>query len=240
MILDLYGVLVDPDETKRQYRRRLAAILRRDYGGDEGEWARAYDAAHGASTVAVSRRGSVTNDYDASLRAADELWLDTLFRAVLRRRPDGEARVIVGRLEEEVFNGLDASYPGTVGLLAELEGMGVELCVATGARLAQARQALRAGGLHRHVHSILSAEMAGSRKSDDAFWSQAFSSLRRSPPDCVVVDDKVDYLAPAARAGAYAVWLHRHGMSWNSPRFKLAATLEGLQGLPAFLRRVGV
>jgi len=239
VVLDLYGVLVDPEATRRQYRPRLLAHLLAHHGGDSARWSSAYEAAHERYVRKVSFP-SFWHDrpYAEAMREAEAGFLEDLFKEAQRPAPTEDLLAYSQRLDTEIFSEIEAAYPESRSVLQELRNLRLEVVVATGAHLAQARAALRGSGLAAQVHGLLTSDHLGARKESPVFWQAAFSSMRRKPWDCVVVDDGPTKLEAAARLGAHAVLVSREGGHPYLP-FKPVAVLSGLRTLPDVVRRIG-
>jgi HAD superfamily hydrolase (TIGR01509 family) len=238
VLLDLYGVLIDSEATRRRYRRLLVDHLSERHGGEPARWAAAHEAAHSRYTRRVTLP-SFWQDrgYPEAMRDAEEGFLRDLFAEAQRPLPEGDLLAYAQDLDTALFAAIDAAYPESRGVLVELRSLGVEILAATGAHLAQARAASRGSWLSGELHGLLTADLLGARKVSPAFWRAAFSSLRRKPWDCLVVDDEPGKLEPAARLGAAVTLVWRRDD--RPPYLPFRATvLRDLRGLPDAVRRL--
>jgi len=239
VVFDLYGVLLDPEVMRREYHRRVAAILQREYGGTVEAWLRAHDIAYREYVAAVTRPGFFRDrPHRDALREAEVTHLRAMFREAGKRPPEGDPFALSEALDEIVLTGIHAAYPETARVLGEVRGMGFEVDIATNASLTSARAALRGSDLHREVHSLVTADLVGLRKDSAEFWRDGFQALRRDPWDCVVVDDEPASLRPAIRVGAQGVWVNRAGDVPGGLHFPVVSTLGSLRGLPDVLRQL--
>src|SRR5438477_446206 len=69
-----------------------------------------------------------------------------------------------------------------------------------------------------------------------AYWAEVPRTIGARPSDCVLVDDRLDYLEAAASAGILALLLDRKGAHRPEamPPY-VAATLRNLAGLPQWV-----
>jgi len=237
VLLDLYGVLVDADLTRRQYRHLVVAHFVDRYGGDTARWDAAYAAAYERYLRKVSLPGFWRDQpYAEAMRESEAGFLEDLFREVLKPPPEGDLLAYSQALDTAIFVEIDAAFPEVRETLVALRALGVEILVATGAHLPQARAALRGSGL-TGIHGLLTSDLLGARKDSLEFWRGAFSAVRRNPWDCAVVDDSPGKLEPAARLGAQAILVSREGGRPHVP-FTLAGSLENLRALPELVRRL--
>ena len=237
VLLDLYGVLVDAELTRRQYRRLVIAHFVDRYGGDPARWDAAYAAANGRYLRKVNLPGFWHGQsYAEAMRESEAGFLVDLFREVQKPPPEGDLLAYSQAIDTAIFVEIDAAYPEAREALVGLRALGVEILVATGAHLAQARAALRGSGL-TGIHGLLTSDLLGARKDSPAFWHGAFAALRRNPWDCAVVDDSPANLEVVARLGAHAVLVSR-GVGRHHVPFHLAGFADNLRGLPELLGRL--
>ena len=150
VVFDLYGVLLDPEVVRREYHRRVAAILQREYGGTVEAWLRAHDVAYREYVATVTRPGFFRDrPYRDALREAEIGHLRTMFREAGKRPPEGDLFALSEALDEIVLTGIHAAYPETARVLGEVRGK----CGAAGIEetVLQGETATREGGGRRRA-----------------------------------------------------------------------------------------
>lgn len=232
VLLDLYGVLLDHEKTFRGYRERLAQLLAARFGGDPEAWRRAYDEAF----VAYTRR---THEADWDSRGygeiVDELdarhLLDILDRMGVSDRPE-DPLALSRELEGEALADVNARYPDARTAMERLRAMGHRVYVATGGTETN-EAALRGAGLSALIDGMFSGHSQDAQKGRVAYWAEVPKSVGARPEDCVLVDDRLDYLEAAASVGILGLLLDRKGAHRPEamPPY-VAATLRNLAGLP--------
>jgi FMN phosphatase YigB (HAD superfamily) len=232
VLLDLYGVLLDHEKMLREYRESLADLLTSRYGGDREDWLRAHDEAY-----AVYTRSADDADWDARGYGAivDELdanhLLDIFERVGVTNRPV-DPLALSRELEREVLLGIDARYPDARPAIERLRKMGHRVHVATGGSVTN-DAAIRGAGLDHLIDGIFTGHSQDANKGRPAYWSGIPLRLGAEPTDCVLVDDRLDYLGAAASVGIVALLLDRKGA--HRPEAmppNVQATLRNLAGLP--------
>src|SRR6059058_6044999 len=207
VLLDLYGVLLEHEKTFRGYRDRLAALLAARFGGEAEDWRRAHDEAF----VTYTRRANEA-DWDA--------------------RGYGD---VVDELEREALAQVNARFPDARSAIERLRRMGHRVYVATGGSETN-EAALRGAGLAGLIDGIFSGHSQGVHKSRPTYWAEVPRTIGARPSDCVLVDDRLDYLEAAASVGILALLLDRKGAHRPEamPPY-VAATLRNLAGLPQWV-----
>lgn len=99
-----------------------------------------------------------------------------------------------------------------------------------------ASAALRGAGLIDLVDGIFSGHTQNAQKSSPRYWVEIPKSLGVSARECVLVDDRLDYLEAAASVGILALLLDRKGTHRPEamPAYVMA-TLRNLAGLPQWV-----
>jgi HAD superfamily hydrolase (TIGR01509 family) len=135
-------------------------------------------------------------------------------------------------LEREALAGVNARYPDARSAIERLRGMGHRVYVATGGSETN-DAALRGAGLAPLIDGIFSGHSQHAHKSRPAYWADVPRFVGGKPADCVLVDDRLDYLEAAASVGIIALLLDRKGAHRPEamPSY-VAATLRNLAGLP--------
>lgn len=232
VLLDLYGVLLDPERTVRGYREKVADLLASRFGGDPVVWRRAHDDAFMSY---VNRIGAADWDARGWAEIVDELdaknILDVLDRAGVVERP-AEPLAFSRSLEREAMASADARFPDARPAIARLRSTGHRVHVATGGS-ETAEAALRGAGLFELVDSLFTGHSQNAPKGRPAYWRPIPGELGASAGDCVLVDDRLDYLDAAASTGIRALLLDRKRShrSESMPPF-VAATVRTLAGVP--------
>jgi len=220
VLLDLYGVLLDHEKTFRGYRDRLAALLAARFGtytrrANEADWdARAY--------------GDVVDELDAR-------HLQEMFERVGVPPAAGDPLRLSRELEREALAQVNARFPDARSAIERLRRMGHRVYVATGGSETN-EAALRGAGLAGLIDGIFSGHSQGVHKSRPTYWAEVPRTIGARPSDCVLVDDRLDYLEAAASVGILALLLDRKGAHRPEamPPY-VAATLRNLAGLPQWV-----
>ncbi len=232
VLLDLYGVFLDHEKMFRAYRDRLAELLSARFGGEPETWRRAHDDAFAAYT----QRADAT-DWDARgwAEIVDELDARQLVEvfehvgvAALPRDPLALSREV----EREAMAKVDARYPDARAALERLRGAGHKVYVATGGGDTN-EAALRGAGLLPLTDGMFTGHTQNAPKARPQYWAGIPAQLGVPPEDCVLVDDRLDYLEAAASVGILALLLDRKGVHRPEamPGY-VQATLRNLAGLP--------
>ena len=93
--------------------------------------------------------------------------------------------------------------------------------------------ALRGAGLLDLIDGMFTGHTQNAPKGRPRYWTDIPRRLDAGPRDCVLVDDRLDYLEAAASAGVLALLLDRKGAHRPEamPSY-VQATLRNLAGLP--------
>ncbi|MCI4371150.1 MAG: HAD family hydrolase [Thermoplasmata archaeon] len=232
VILDIFGVLLDHEKMFRGYRIRLAEILAARFGGDPEAWRRAHDEAF----VTYTRRA---NDADWDARGygdvVDELdarHLRDMFERVGIATIPKDPLALSRELEREALARVDARFPDARPAIERLQARGHHVYVATGGSETN-EAALRGAGLSDLIERMFSGHSQGSHKSRAAYWADIPRSVGAMPGECVLVDDRLDYLEAAASVSIVALLLDRkESQRPESMPSYVQATLRTLAGLP--------
>ena len=236
VFLDLYGVLLDSSVMRRGFREAYAKLLAARFGGDPAVFARAHDRAGERH-----ERRFDEADWTSSRRNAveEELEVDQL-RETLAEVGIVASLVEPLRLARELeFQGMsrvNARFPDARSAVERLRRAGHRIYLATGASESNARGALTGAGLEDAFDGIFTGETQDSRKDRLEFWTPIPVLVHAEPAVCILVDDRLDYLEPASRAGFTPLWMTRSaGSASTAPPSFVRATLTGLVGLPQFI-----
>ena len=235
ILLDLYGVVLDHEKMFRGYRDRLGEILSKRFGGDADAWRRAHDDAF----VAYVQRVNET-DWDARgwTEIVDELdtrqLVETFDRAGVAASPN-DPLALARELEREAMSHVNARYPDARPAIERLTSAGHKVYVATGGGDTN-EAALRGAGLWDLIDGIFTGHTQDAPKSRPRYWAGIPERLGAAPRDCVVLDDRLDYLEAAASVGIFALLLDRKGAHRPEamPPY-VQATLRNLAGLPHWI-----
>ncbi len=131
---------------------------------------------------------------------------------------------------------VDARYPDARSAIERLRIGGHAVNVATQATESNARGALTGAGLLDAINALFTGSSADAPKSERAYWERALGAVRADPHDCVLVDDRTDYIQAATAVGFTGLLLDREELyePEMTPRF-VRATLRTLAGLPHFV-----
>lgn len=234
VFLDLYGVLLDSDRMRVGYRDRLVDLLVARFGGNREVWFAAHDTAYDAY---VRRVDEVDWDAEPWAHVVDRLDADH-YRTILEGagvswRPD-DPQSFARDLEFRLMSTVDARCPDARPALARLRESGHRVYVATGASDANARGALTGAGLPDALHGVFTGTSQNARKSRTTYWTPIPERIGARPSECVFVDDRLDYLEPAAASGFVALLLDRSRRNPTTPSF-VRATLRNLAGLAHYV-----
>ena len=232
VLLDLYGVLLDHEKMFREYRERLAELLTARFGSSPDTWMR----AHADAWVTYVQRINAA-DWDARGYAdvVDDLdarhLLDMFERAGVTNRP-ADALVVSRELEREAMARVNARYPDARTAIERLRLAGHRVYVATGGSETN-DAALRGAGLFDLIDGIFTGHSQNAQKGQSRYWQEIPHRLGVQPQDCVLVDDRLDYLEAAASVGIVALLLDRKAAHRpeSMPPY-VEATLHNLAGLP--------
>lgn len=232
VLLDLYGVLLDHEKMFRGYRERLAELLTARFGSNCDAWMRAHDDAW---VTYVRRMNAAEWDSRGYAEVVDELdarhLLDMFERASVTNRP-AEALAVSRELEREAMAHVNARYPDARTAIERLRAAGHQVYVATGGGETN-DAALRGAGLFDLINGIFTGHSQNAQKGQSRYWKDIPHHLGVKPQDCVLVDDRLDYLEAAASVGILALLLDRKGAHRpeSMPSY-VEATLRNLAGLP--------
>jgi len=158
---------------------------------------------------------------------------------------DGERIERIARRKAQLFEAFLPTvpfFPGARELVRALEGAGLPLAIASGARRAEIEAILDAGGLRDSFSAIVGAESVTNGKPHPEPYLRAMAALEPAaaglePADCLVIEDTMPGIAAARAAGMRVV-----AVTHSYPAAKLAAahrvvdslerlSLETLRGL---------
>ncbi len=232
VLLDLYGVLLDHEKMFRGYRDRFAELVSARFGGEPDAWRRAHDEAF----VAYVQRVNAT-DWNARgwAEIVDELdarqLVEVFDRVGVAGRPK-DPLALARQLEREAMAKVDARYPDSRSAIERLRAAGHKVYVATGGGETN-EAALWGAGLLDLVDGMFTGHTQNAPKGRSQYWAGIPSRLGVPAGDCVLVDDRLDYLEAAASVGILALLLDRTGAHRPDamPSY-VQATLRNLAGLP--------
>jgi HAD superfamily hydrolase (TIGR01509 family) len=232
VLLDLYGVLLDHEKMFRGYRDHLAQLFAARCGGEPDAWRRAHDDAFVTYAQRVDEADWDARGYTGVVDELDaQLVLDMFDRVGVRNRP-ADPLALSRDLEREAMAQVNARYPDARSAIERLRSAGHKVYVATGGGDTN-EAALRGAGLLDLIDGMFTGDTQNAQKSRPLYWSGIPRRLGVVPADCVLVDDRLDYLEAAASEGILALLLDRKGAHRpeTMPSF-VQATLRNLAGLP--------
>jgi HAD superfamily hydrolase (TIGR01509 family) len=232
VLLDLYGVLLDHEKTFHGYRERLATLLATRFGGDADAWRRAHDEAFVAYTRRANEADWDARGYGDVVDDLDARHLLEMFERVGIPAAPGDPLRLSRELEREALSQVNARFPDARSAIERLRRMGHRVYAATGGSETN-EAALRGAGLAGLIDGVFSGHSQGVHKSRPAYWAEILRTIGAGPRDCVLVDDRLDYLEAAASVGIIALLLDRKGAHRPEamPPY-VATTLRNLAGLP--------
>lgn len=232
VLLDLYGVLLDHEKMFRGYRERLAELLTARFGGTPDAWRRAHDEAWVTYAQRVNAVDWDSRGYSDVVDELDARHLWEMFERVGVTGRPADALAVSRALEREAMARVNARYPDARTAIERLRAAGHKVYVATGGGEAN-EAALRGAGLFDLIDGIFTGHSQNAQKAQSRYWRGIPDQLRAKPEDCVLVDDRLDYLEAAASVGIVALLLDRKAA--HRPEAMPAyveATLRNLAGLP--------
>ncbi len=236
VFLDLWGVLLDSDVMQREYGIRLARAMAERFGGPEPRWVQAHTAAWTDYVRAVEARDWGRGSWRAAADTLDgQFVVGLLERMGIAWRPDDPA-AFSRELDLAVMPTVNARFPDARTAVERLRAAGHSVYVATQATEANARGALTGAELLGSLDGLFTGSSQDALKSRAAYWEPIPPRLGVPPADCVLVDDRLDYLEAATSVGFTALLLDRDGL-WDAattPPF-VKATLRDLAGLPHYV-----
>ncbi len=129
----------------------------------------------------------------------------------------------------EVAAGHIVSIPGTAGLIDRLNSHNFGLAVASASRISFIEMVLRELELREKFHAITSSQEVERGKPDPAVFLLAAKKLSAHPEECVVIEDGLNGMVAAKRAGMRCVGLVREHSEQEYPADIL---VENLQDVP--------
>jgi len=232
VLLDLYGVLLDHEKMFRGYRERLAELLTARFGGTPDAWKRAHDEAWVTYVQQVNAVDWESRGYADVVDELDARHLLEMFeRAGITGQP-ADALAVSRDLEREAMARVNARYPDARTAIERLRAAGHNVYVATGGGETN-DAALRGAGLFDLIDGIFTGHSQNAHKGQSRYWRDIPNQLGAKPEDCVLVDDRLDYLEAAASVGILALLLDRKAVHRPEAMPTYAqATLRNLAGLP--------
>lgn len=232
VLLDLYGVLLDHEKMFRGYREVLAELLAARFGGTTEAWRRAHDEAWVTYLQQVNSVDWETRGYADVVDELDARHLLAMFDRVGRTGRPADALAASREFEREAMSHVNARYPDARTAIERLRSAGHRVYVATGGSETN-DAALRGAGLFDLIDGIFTGHSQNAQKGQPRYWQEIPDQLGVRPRDCVLVDDRLDYLEAAASVGIVALLLDRKAAHRpeSMPRY-VEATLRNLAGLP--------
>ena len=240
VFLDLYRVLADPDEMTRQYRQRMAEILKRDYGVPTERGLKVHDDAferYEHEGRLLDQRHDEIGDGESWVKAVNDLDannVSTIFKML--DLPFLEDRYLfAAKFEEEIVRGTDALYPDVKPSLKRLKADGHRIYLSTNASRSNGEAALVGGGVREMFDRVIVMEIARSKKDRPHYWESAFAFTKVDPKDAVVVDDVSRYLDIPAKMGTRCLQMIRPEVAHLIKRGPWPV-IESMAVLPAILK----
>jgi len=239
VFLDLWGVLLDENKMNMEYNERASSILASRFGGDPAKWLVAYNRAWESY-----RRRFEATDWDRTSWSdvAGELDVrlisETLDDIGVESRPLDILR-FSRSLEFEVVSSVARCHPDAPGAVRRLREKDHRVHVATQAGEWNAIGALEASGLLGEVHGIFSGSSQNTSKNTGRYWTKVLERTGSPSGDCILVDDRLDYLEAAASVGIAAILMDREEKTARSdlPRF-VQERMSSLALLPPYVESI--
>src|SRR2546427_12809984 len=232
VLLDLYGVLLDHEKMFRGYRDHLAELFAARFGGEPEAWRRAHDDAFVSYAQRVDEADWDARGYTGVVDELDARLVLDMFVRVGVHDPPPDPLGLSRELERAAMARVDARYPDARTAIERLRAAGHKVYVATGGGDTN-EAALRGAGLIDLIDGIFTGHSQNAQKGQSRYWRGIPTQLSTKPGDCVLVDDRLDYLEAAASVGILALLLDRKGAQRPEamPSY-VQATLRNLVGLP--------
>ena len=232
VLLDLYGVLIDHEKMFRGYRERLAELLAARFGGTPEAWRRAHDEAWVTYLQRVNSVDWESRGYADIVDELDARHLLEIFDRVGVAGRRADALAVSREFEREAMSHVNARYPDARTAIERLRSAGHRVYVATGGSETN-DAALRGAGLFGLIDGIFTGHSQNAQKGQSRYWQEIPHRFGVKPVDCVLVDDRLDYLEAAASVGIVALLLDRKAAHRpeSMPPY-VEATLRNLAGLP--------
>ncbi len=214
VFLDLYRVLADPHEMTRQFRHRMAEILRRDYGVPPAKALAIHDEAfewyqrEGAKLDAMHNIVGDGEAWEKAVNKMDEMHMLYVLKAIDQEPPQNVSQ-FAKDFEREIVQGTNAIYSDVRPALKAIKERGHRLFMSTNATSHNGEAALVGGGVRNFFDDIVTLEVTKSKKNRRYYWQRAFEHTGVKPTDVLIVDDVLEYLEPAATLGAKCVQMIR-------------------------------
>jgi HAD superfamily hydrolase (TIGR01509 family) len=239
VIMDWYGVIGDREETSKKYRTVYASLLRSRYGGSFGRWVKAHDLAFEWYITEWQRLYEKHRNGSAFEKDLEAKTVKMAFKEVGLHIENGEAFRISTELEYDIASQLGSVYPDVAPSLEKIKEMPIDLYIASNVSSDHLKGLLESSGLKDTFLKRLTPDEMGARKSDEAFWKEAFNELGLPPDGCLVVDDASASLKRAKDSGAATVCLQRKAP--HKPcaieGFKPDFTISSLDELPRIVKK---
>ena len=232
VLLDLYGVLLDHEKMFRDYRERLAELLTGRFGSTPDTWRRAHDDAWVTYVQRINAADWDARGYADVVDDLDARHLLDMFERAGVTNPPADALAVSREFEREAMSRVNARYPDARTAIERLRSAGHRVYVATGGSETN-DAALRGAGLFDLIDRIFTGHSQNAQKGQSRYWQEIPHQLGVKPRDCVLVDDRLDYLEAAASVGIVALLLDRKAAHRpeSMPPY-VEATLRNLAGLP--------
>ncbi len=239
VLLDLYGVLLDHDKMHRGYRESLSELLGARFGGHVEDWRRAHDEAYERYVRRTGEADWEGRGYGEIVDELDARNLLEMFEKLGLTTDPHDALALSRALEREALVRVNARYPDARTAIERLRKAGHRVYVATGGSETN-DAALVGAGIRDLIDGLFTGHTHDAAKGTPRYWTGILQTLGALPKDCVLIDDRLDYLEAAASAGIAALLLDRTGAHRpeSLPPY-VRAVFRNLAGLPHFVETLG-
>lgn len=235
VLLDLYGVLLDHGKMHRGYRESFSSLLAARFGGTVEDWRRAHDEAFETYVRRMEETDWEGRGYGEIVGELDARNLLEMFEKRGLTRNPRDALALSRELEREALAHVNARYPDVRTAIERLRKAGHRVYVATGGSETN-DAALVGAGIRDLIDGLFTGHTQDARKGSPRYWTGILRTLDALPKDCVLIDDRLDYLEAAASVGIAAMLVDRtraHRPESLPPYVQ--AVLRNLAGLPHFV-----
>lgn len=236
LFLDFDDTLSEYTGLGRQYVGSVAALLARDFGGEETAWVPIVQPELIASMARykeafVGGSGEGFKDWLAEERRRV---VAAIFAGAGKAPPaDRDAVEMALQIQHAALSGCCAAFPGAEASLQTLAEAGIQIMMASSQPSDYLRSALEGAGLARYITHFFGPDLVDCAKEGPEFYRRLFAACDIRPSRAVVVDDQTQCLDWAEEAGARVV---QACLLPDSPEPEFPVVVRHLVDLPKLLR----
>jgi beta-phosphoglucomutase-like phosphatase (HAD superfamily) len=236
IFLDDGGVMNDNERRGADWRRLVGQYFAPRLGGSPEEWARAnvIAAERYGERYLQTRAENPYLDHGADWVEANDLWLATMAEAVGVAVPadPAERQRLVEDASAFITRNVRAAFPGAIGVIRQLGGVGFRLYTASGEHSLELDGYLTGMGVRECFHTLYGPDLVQTSKAGPHYYERVFAHAGIAPVDALVVDDNESVLEWAASVGARTMLCRS-----TPPRSTRHGHVTSLSELPVALER---